>query len=59
MLNHRYAKKKSVNTVRSLIERELLQRLNSPFIVGYVDYFEEEYIFTNIVLEYCEVNFRI
>ena len=52
-------KKKSVKTVRSLIERELLQRLNSPFIVSYVDYFEEEYIFTNIVLEYCEVNFRI
>ena len=59
MLNHRYAKKKSEKTVRSLIERELLQRLNSPFIVSYVDYFEEEYIFTNIVLEYCEVNFRI
>ena len=36
-------------------ERDILRKLNSPFIVGFVDYFEEDIIYSNIVLEYCEV----
>jgi len=39
-----------------LRERDILGKLNSPFIVGFVDYFEEESKYSNIVLEYCEVN---
>ena len=37
-------------------ERDILRKLNSPFIVRFVDYFEEEFKYSNIVLEYCEVN---
>jgi len=51
----RYAKKKSNKTSRSVRERDILRKLNSPFIVGFVDYFEEDIIYSNIVLEYCEV----
>jgi len=39
-----------------LSERDILRRLDCPFIVGFVDYFEEESKYSNIVLEYCEVN---